>query len=146
MSPKHPPPTVLVVQRDGALAATYAAWLRRAGFLVTLCGRPPWPDKPCPLLTTGRCALCETADVFVYDPWLYVRPDSSGSAELIRALRRTYPDHPVLLTWGSEGMPAEVRAQETDLVREAPAEPAALVDAVREALAVRRRLGRRRRP
>lgn len=143
MTRRGRPRRVLVVQRDAALAETYAAWLRQAGFQVTLCGRFPWPDKPCPLLATGRCALCETADLIVYDPWLYVRADGTGSADLIKALRRAYPDRPVLLTWGSVGVPAAVRALEGGAVREAPPEPPALVDAVREALAERRRHRRR---
>lgn len=138
---------VLVVQRDRDVAQQYAAWLERQGFQVVICGGPWPPTYYCPLLATGACSLCASADVFVYDPWLYVRPDGSGSADLIRELRRTYPDQPVILTWGHDGMPGEVARQQMDpWVRPAPSDPPGLVRAVREVLAELRRSRRDRRP
>lgn len=131
---------VLVVQRDHDLAEQYAAWLRQAGFDVILCGGPWPPTYYCPLMATGACSLCAEADIFVYDPWLYVQRDKVSAVELIRELRRAYPHQPVLLTWGQEGMPAEVAPLLTDpWIREAPNEPPALVEAVKAMLTERQR-------
>lgn len=118
-----PPLRVLIVQRDPAYADLLAQRFQQAGFSVIRCAGPHPPDYYCylfdsepppavrahrPRLAQGSygCPLVEAAEVLIYDPWLYTRPGSPDARDLIRALRRCYPDQPLVLAWAEEGMPA----------------------------------------
>jgi hypothetical protein len=121
-----PAPHVLIVQRDRAYAELLDQYFTKAGFRVLRCVGPHAPDYFCHLLDTAPitsphreqwgkprldgctygCGIVEAADILVYDPWLYVRPGSADAKPLIWALRRYYPDQPLVLVWPQEGMPA----------------------------------------
>lgn len=85
---------VVVVNRDSAVAELEAGMLRAAGYEVEVCAGPT--GDPCPVLRTLPCPLVDRADVLVYDA--YAAGDASAGRQLIRDVRETYADLPVVLT------------------------------------------------
>ncbi len=85
----------LVVHHDIDLADQEVESLRRYGYAVEQCSGPT--ANTCPVLNGGRCAMADRADVLVYDAW--ASGDADGSMELIEALRRVHPEHPIVLTF-----------------------------------------------
>jgi hypothetical protein len=110
---------VLIVQRNFAYGDLLEAWFRAAGFDAVQCAWAHPADFHCPLLNphatnrgTGNgtdgvkgCPLLEEADILVYDPWLYLSPGSPNALLLLQAIRAWYPRQPLILAWGTAGMP-----------------------------------------
>ncbi len=78
---------IVVVHGDPASRATYADWLRGAGYEVSTCGGPEPPDYFCPVLKFCGCAECEQSDAMVYDPSLTSQAQHPASERIIYRLR-----------------------------------------------------------
>lgn len=91
---------VVVVQRDQELAGLYASWLEGAGYQVLSCAGPQPPQFRCYVREEGRCSTVEQGDALLYDPWLYESPGRCDSEEVITALRKAYPQKPILMMLG----------------------------------------------
>lgn len=87
-----PAPRVLVEHADAEAVADVVAALRGGGFAVAVCPGPEHGSH-CPLTAADGCAAAQGADVVV--SW---RPLATPQArEALAALRRQFPDTPVLL-------------------------------------------------
>ena len=129
---------VVVVQHDRARISEYASALKAAGHEVKGCCGPETFE--CPVVEGRRCAYCEEGEVLVYDPWLQPAGEESDSLRILGMLRFTYPGKPIVVAGGYGGLSAEVRelAERDPMVwlLPTPTEPARVVAAVAEALAV----------
>jgi hypothetical protein len=84
----------LVVHHDIDLADQEVESLRRLGYEVGQCSGPT--ANTCPILNGGTCDLAANADVLVYDA--FASGDTGGSGDLIRGLRETHPQVPIVIT------------------------------------------------
>ncbi len=88
---------VVLVQRSGEESARYATWLQTLGHSFVICRGPGPPTHLCAFQRDGRCQLWEAGDLFIYDPWLDAGRYEANSEDLVLALRRRYPEKPLIL-------------------------------------------------
>jgi hypothetical protein len=85
---------VVIENAERALGVAQMAALEGAGLSVTTCGGPDaLPGGECPVVERGSCSWVDAADVVVHD----LDPDDPKHREVLAALRRAYPDVPVVL-------------------------------------------------
>ncbi len=89
-------PRVLIENPDDGGGLAEAAILRRAGYSVAVCPGPLPRGRPaagCPLLVDEPCALANGADAIVTSLGL----DRPRTRDVVRALRRLYPETPLII-------------------------------------------------
>jgi CheY-like chemotaxis protein len=86
------PLRVLIETNDVAQAWALQGVLEDAGHQVAWC-EGPTANRPCPLVTEGRCSLVHQADVVLHD----LRLSSATYGEVLAALRERSPETPVLV-------------------------------------------------
>jgi DNA-binding NtrC family response regulator len=87
-------PRVLVEDEDGASQQALEHLLSRAGYQVAVCPGPArLPDRSCPLVETGHCALASGADVVLNDLHLGDRTNEA----VLQALQDAYPATPIVV-------------------------------------------------
>lgn len=124
-------PRVLVEHEDGAVQAGAERILREGGYDVATCGGPTtFRRARCPVVTTGRCALAEEADVIVHA----LNPDHPLNASVLQALKDRYPETPIVVE-----VPGPAVERHTDLLASCSVLPfpmtrESLLDAVEAAL------------
>lgn len=85
---------VVVENADRIAAVDQMAALEDAGLSAVSCGGPDaLPSGVCPVVEGGRCPWVEAANVVLHDLDL----DNATDREVLQALRRSYPDVPIVL-------------------------------------------------
>jgi len=127
-------PRVVVENPDFGIGFAVERVLENAGYDVTLCGGPDSLARhECPLVFTGTCDLVSGADVVVHS----LNPDRSEHAEVLRALRATHPETPVVVEVPGPSAARHEGLLDGCVVVPFPASRESLIDAVAEALAQR---------
>jgi len=122
---------VLVENADRSVGYATQKLLIDEAFDVQYCGGPDLLRRQrCPLVTEGRCALVDGADVVVHS----LNLDRPDHAAVLRRMRELHPDTPVVVE-----VPTPVLEKHADLldgftIVPMPATRVALTDAVRHAL------------
>lgn len=92
-------PRVVIENDDGGEVWADERTLSDAGYDVATCGGPSEHNgRPCPLITTGTCALVAGADVVLNA----MRLGEPQSRAVIAALTARYPDTPVIVEVDSQ--------------------------------------------
>lgn len=100
--------TVIIVQRLGDYADTFADWLGSAGYRVLMCPGPKPPSFDCWAYQYRDCPLWDQADLLIYDPWLSRDSATYGSEPMLTLEHGRHPEKPVLI-WGSgAAVPREI--------------------------------------
>lgn len=108
--------------------------LREPGYDTLSCPGPEGAGQRCPLAAGDGCRAAEEVDVVVHA----LHPSDLRNVEALRALRHRLPEVPVVVE--ASAPDAERRSVELEgcVVVEAPASPAALLEAVSRALGDKR--------
>jgi DNA-binding NtrC family response regulator len=99
---------VVIEHTDDAARFVEERVLRDAGYEVVGCGGPgELPGAACPVTLGGDCPAVAEADIVVTS----FRVESRAGAEILRALRRRYPEVPLVV----EAPPAAVQRYPEEL-------------------------------
>ena len=96
----HPPefeisdrPRVLIEATEWVNREVLIKYLHEAGYEVAGCAGPEGEDEMCCLVATGDCGAAASADVIVQS----MRHTDPRNREVLRSIRRTYPDTPLVI-------------------------------------------------
>lgn len=122
---------VLVENADAGVGYAMQNLLKDEAFDVQYCGGPDHlRGHRCPLVTEGRCALVEGADVVVHS----LNPDRPDQAAVLRAIKKLHPDTPVVVEVPTPAREAHADLLEGCTIVPMPATRTAIIDGVRRAL------------
>jgi hypothetical protein len=120
---------VLVENPDFGFAAERV--FEAAGYNVAVCGGPErLRGHRCPLVTEGRCALAEGADVIVHS----LNPARPEHAAVLRALRARHPTTPLIVEVPSPALVRHTALLQGCTIMEMPATRDKLVSTVASSL------------
>ena len=95
-------PRVLVEASEWVNREVLVKHLHEAGYAVVGCAGPDRADEDCTLVATGSCAGADEADVILQS----LRHTDPRNHEVLRSIRRTYPDTPIVVEVPSQRVAA----------------------------------------